>query len=106
MPECGLRHTALLSTPAQPSGTHTLECMAQDFFSALVIDARVVVRYRLEAADRGGFGERFSDALGYVRVLDDLHVEVETRGGTVSIDRAAITHAKCVPPPPPRRRPR
>ncbi|GAA5228112.1 hypothetical protein [Paeniglutamicibacter antarcticus] len=80
--------------------------MAQDFFSTLVMGARVVVRHRLEAADRGGFGEQFSDALGYVRAVDEAHVEVETRGGTVSIKHSAITHAKSVPPPPPRRQPR
>lgn len=80
--------------------------MAQDSFSTLVVGARVVVRYRLAAEARGGFGERFSDALGYVRAVDDAHVEVETRGGTVAIERSSITHAKSVPPPPPRRRPR
>lgn len=84
----------------------TLEDMAQDFGPTLVIGTRVVVRYRLEAEDHGDFGEQFSDALGYVRSVNGSHVEVETRGGTVVIERTAITHAKSVPPAPPRRKPR
>lgn len=77
--------------------------MGPDFFSTLDAGARVVIRYRLRPGEHGAFGEQLSDVLGYVTEVDDTHVSVETRGGTVSIERTAITHAKTVPPPPPRR---
>ena len=78
--------------------------MSPDFFSALRPGARVVIRYRLGPEARGNAGEQFSDALGQVHSVAPTHVVLLTRGGTVSIERAKITHAKEVPPAPERRR--
>ena len=77
--------------------------MIPDFFSKLEAGARVVIRYRLAPDEQGNAGERLSDALGNVRSVSETSVVLETRGGTVSIERARITHAKAVPPPPARR---
>ena len=77
--------------------------MSPDFFSTLQVGARVVIRYRLGPDEQGTAGERFSDALGHVRSVTETQVVLETRGGTVCLDRAGITHAKAVPPPPARR---
>lgn len=77
--------------------------MDPDFFTTIPSGARVVIRYRLAPEALGSAGERLSDALGNVQSVTATHVVLETRGGTVSIERARITNAKAVPPPPPRR---
>lgn len=77
--------------------------MDPDFFTTIPSGTRVVIRYRLAPEAQGSAGERLSDALGNVQSVTETHVVLETRGGTVSIERARITHAKAVPPPPPRR---
>ncbi|WP_245580189.1 hypothetical protein [Arthrobacter castelli] len=56
---------------------------------------RVVVRYRIP----GGL----TDALGYLRSVDEERCMVETRSSEVVIDLADVQAAKPVPPPPPRR---
>lgn len=77
--------------------------MDPDLFTTIPPGTRVVIRYRLAPHEQGSAGERLSDALGNVQSVTETHVVLETRGGTVSVERARITHAKAVPPPPPRR---
>ncbi|MEF9873434.1 MULTISPECIES: hypothetical protein [Micrococcaceae] len=72
-------------------------------FSDVTPGERLVVRYRL--AD-GRAGEHFSDALGELQEVTEESVSIQTRAELVCIPRAAITHAKRVPPAPARRRPR
>lgn len=81
-----------------------------DFFDALKLGTRVVVRYRID----DGAGHTLSDALGVFDgvVLGDAAgptsgeraVRILTRRGPVLVPTAQITHAKPVPPPPDRRR--
>ncbi|CAM4019748.1 acetyltransferase [Helcobacillus massiliensis] len=68
----------------------------------LQVGVRVTARYRLptDAAFRA------SDALGYIRAVDEETITVETKRGFARIPRPIITAVKEVPPPPPRRRPR
>lgn len=80
--------------------------MSSEFFASLEPGARVVLRYRLAPTDHGPAGERLSDALGYLLEADAENVVLQTRSGNICISRAAITHAKRVPPPPARRRSR
>ncbi len=68
------------------------------FVSGTLPGTRIVVRRRIE----GGF----TDAVGYLRSVDDVSCVVETRRGLVTILLADIALAKNVPPPPPRRAPR
>ncbi|WP_370949126.1 ferrous iron transport protein A [Amycolatopsis sp. cg5] len=62
---------------------------------SFALGTRVVVRYRVE----GGF----TDALGYLRALDETTCEVETKRGLSNIALDDIVAAKAVPPPPARR---
>lgn len=78
--------------------------MSTDFLDSLDPGTRVVLRYRLSPGEQGQAGEQVSDALGYLLAVDEHFVTVQTRGGDVQVSRAAITHAKRVPPPPERRR--
>ncbi|TFB47309.1 ferrous iron transport protein A [Cryobacterium tagatosivorans] len=68
---------------------------AAGFVSGTPLGTRIVVRRRIE----GGF----TDAIGYLRSVDDASCVVETRHGTVTILLADIALAKAVPPPPARR---
>ncbi len=63
----------------------------------LPIGTRVVVRYLIEG------GERATDALGYLRSVDETGCVVQTRRGDAHIDFADVVAAKPVPPPPQRR---
>ncbi|RAX47378.1 hypothetical protein DQ353_18970 [Arthrobacter sp. AQ5-05] len=74
--------------------------MSTDFLDSLDPGTRVVLRYRLSPDEQGQAGERMSDALGYLLTIDEHSVTVQTRTGEVQVSRAAITHAKRVPPPP------
>lgn len=78
--------------------------MSTDFLDSLDPGTRVVLRYRLSPGEQGQAGERMSDALGYLLTIDEHSVTVQTRTGEVQVSRAAITHAKRVPPPPVRKR--
>lgn len=71
---------------------------AAQTLSTLPVGTRVVVRYRIE--------DGLTDALGYLRTIDDTRCTVETRTADVVIALADIEAAKPVPPPPPRRPPR
>lgn len=71
---------------------------AASFVSGTSLGTRIVVRRRIE----GGF----TDAIGYLRFVDDTTCVVETRHGLVTIALADIALAKAVPPPPAPRRPR
>ena len=78
--------------------------MSTDFLDSLDTGTRVVLRYRLAPGEQGQAGERMSDVLGYLLAVDEHSGTVQTRAGDVQVSRAAITHAKRVPPPPARRR--
>ncbi|GAB3119408.1 putative acetyltransferase [Glaciibacter psychrotolerans] len=66
-----------------------------DFLKSAAVGTRVVVRQRIP----GGF----TDALGYLRALDDTACVVETKRGMVRVILADVVAAKPVPPPPERR---
>lgn len=59
------------------------------------LGTRVVVRHRVE----GGF----TDALGYLRALDETTCAVETKRGLSTVRLDDIVAAKAVPPAPVRR---
>lgn len=63
--------------------------------TTLPVGTRVVVRYRI--------ADGLTDALGYLRSIDEAQCTVETRTSNVMIDLADVHAAKPVPPPPPRR---
>jgi hypothetical protein len=69
-----------------------------EFIRSAPLGTRMTVRKRID----GGF----TDAVGYLRELNDLECVVETRRGLATILLADVTAAKAVPPPPPRRAPR
>jgi len=71
---------------------------AARFVSGTLPGTRIVVRRRIE----GGF----TDAIGYLRSVDDATCVLETSRGLVTIALADIALAKAVPPPPAPRRPR
>lgn len=68
---------------------------AVDFLERTPLGTRVVVRGRIP--------DGFSDALGYLRSVDETHCTVETKRGLVSVALAEVVAAKEVPPPPPAR---
>jgi len=70
--------------------------MAPRFWQDWQVGERVTVRYRID----GGF----SDALGYIRRIDDTGMDIETKRGLVTVPAQLITIGKRVPPPPVRRR--
>ncbi len=72
--------------------------MAPNFWRAWEVGQRVTVRFRID----GGF----TDALGYIRRIDETGMDIETRRGLVTVAAELITVGKLVPPPPARRRPR
>jgi len=73
-------------------------------FNDLSPGDRIVLRYRLDPQEQSG--PTLSDAIGNVVEVTGSLVVLETRGGTVQIQRSKITNAKRVPPAPPRRRAR
>ena len=70
--------------------------------SNLPLGSRVVVRWRLDAADPAT-GATLTDAVGTLVRRDDETVEVDTSQGPVTIQRTRIEAAKEVPPKPSRR---
>ncbi|GAB3252022.1 putative acetyltransferase [Arthrobacter pigmenti] len=68
---------------------------AAQTLTTLPLGTRVVVRYRIP--------DGLTDALGYLRGIDDARCTVETRTSDVVIELADVQAAKEVPPPPPRR---
>jgi hypothetical protein len=68
---------------------------AGDRLATLPLGTRVVVRTTVP----GGF----TDTLGYLRGLDALTCEIDTRRGPRRVNLADIVAAKPVPEPPPRR---
>lgn len=62
---------------------------------------RVVVRHRLTEPAPGG--PHLTDVLGIVARVDDEHVELDTRHGTVRVPGADVVLWKPVPPAPARR---
>lgn len=66
---------------------------------SLALGSRVVVRSRLDDHGDGG-GPRLTDALGYLRRLDDGECVIETKRGDVLLRLADVVAAKEVPPPP------
>lgn len=71
--------------------------MRSNFWQEWQVGERVTVRYRIP----GGY----SDALGYIRRIDDTGLDVETRRGLVTVPAELIAIGKRVPPPPKRRAP-
>ncbi|MFJ2620600.1 hypothetical protein [Glutamicibacter sp. NPDC087344] len=71
-------------------------------FNELTTTDRIVLRYRLDEHTQSG--ETLTDVLGTVLEVSPSQIVVQTRTGVVCVARAAITHAKRVPPAPPRRR--
>lgn len=67
---------------------------AVEFLRGCPLGTRVTVRRRID----GGW----TDALGYLRALDQDECVVETRRGLVAVPLAEVTHAIRVPPPPQR----
>lgn len=68
------------------------------FLRSMPLGTRVTVRRRID--------DGWTDALGYLRQLDDDTCTVETRRGPVTVPLRAVSAAIRVPEPPPRRRPR
>ncbi len=66
------------------------------------LGSRVVVRWRLAVAD-AATGATLTDSVGVLTGRDGEHLVVETSRGPVTIDLAAVTAAKEVPPKPTRR---
>ena len=71
---------------------------AAHFVSRTALGTRIVVRTRIE----GGV----TDAVGYLRSVDDTECTVETKRGLVTLALADVVAAKQVPPPPAPRAPR
>jgi len=69
--------------------------MSARFWQEWEVGQRVSVRYRIE----GGF----TDALGYIRRIDETGMDVETRRGLQRVPAELIVVGRRVPPPPPRR---
>lgn len=65
------------------------------FIREAELGTRMVVRSRID--------EGFTDAVGYLRSLNDTECVVETARGRRMITLSAVTAAKAVPPPPPKR---
>ena len=65
---------------------------AVEFLQQAPLGTRVVVRTRI--------ADGFTDALGYLRSLDETHCTVETKRGSLSLALAEVVAAKEVPPPP------
>jgi ribosomal protein S18 acetylase RimI-like enzyme len=73
-----------------------------DPVSSLPVGSRVVVRWRLEAADPHT-GARLTDSVGTLTGVDDEALTIETGQGAVRVERARVVVAKEVPPRPSRR---
>lgn len=65
----------------------------------LTVGTRVTARYALPKDHE----KKASDALGYIRAVDEETITIETKRGFARIPRGLITAAKEVPPPPVRR---
>ena len=65
---------------------------ATDFLAAAVLGTRVVVRTRIPTGQ--------TDALGYLRAIDERSCTLDTRHGLVTVLLADVDLAKAVPPPP------
>jgi ribosomal protein S18 acetylase RimI-like enzyme len=73
-----------------------------DLAAALPVGGRVVVRWRLEAAD-AATGATLTDTVGTLTASDERTLTVETARGVVVVERARLVAAKEVPPKPTRR---
>lgn len=62
----------------------------------LTVGTRVTARYALPKDHE----KKASDALGYIRDVDEDTITVETKRGFARIPRGLIIAAKQVPPPP------
>ena len=71
---------------------------AAHFVATTALGTRIVVRTRIE----GGV----TDAVGYLRSVNDTGCTVETKRGLVTLALADVVAAKQVPPPPAPRAPR
>lgn len=65
------------------------------------VGTRVVVRRRLAEPEPGG--PHLTDVLGVVVQVDDEHVVIDTRHGTVRVAGADVVLWKPIPPAPERR---
>lgn len=74
-----------------------------DPLAALPVGSRVVVRHRLGPDAVTSSGARLTDVVGDLVALDEDHLEVSTRGGTVTVERSTVVAAKQIPPRPARR---